>query len=133
MNSSLKNLSRHYAAALRCYLADQQESVLHMAYQFGRSAIARGFGVLDIARMHQQTLDKLLAGSDSHATDGESLKAAETFLLESLSPFEVTHRGFQETNPKLQQLIKTLEKRNAELAEINGNLAVEVEERKRTE
>jgi signal transduction histidine kinase len=133
MNSSLKNLSRHYAAALRCYLADQQESVLHMAYQFGRNAIAGGFGVLDIARMHQQTLAKLVAGTASRAGDREVLKAAETFLLESLSPFEVTHRGFQETNPKLQQLIKTLEKRNAELAEINGNLAVEVEERKRTE
>jgi signal transduction histidine kinase len=61
------------------------------------------------------------------------LRAAGTFLLEALSPFEVTHRGFRTANQKLQQLIATLEKRNLDLAEINRKLAVENRQRKRTE
>jgi signal transduction histidine kinase len=61
------------------------------------------------------------------------LKASHTFFLDSLSPFEVTHRGFRETNLKLQQLIAVLEKRNLQLAESNRELEVEISERKRTE
>src|SRR6266446_223235 len=51
----------------------------------------------------------------------------------SLSPFEVTHRGFRETNLKLHELIQTLEQRHAELADANRELQSEIVERKRTE
>src|SRR6185503_3379233 len=64
---------------------------------------------------------------------GKALKAAETFLMETLSPFEATHRGFQETNLKLSELNATLARRNQELAQINRHLQNEIAERKRTE
>lgn len=133
MNRHLRRLTRHYAAALRKYLADEQEAVLAEAYDLGRLAIARGLGVLDMARAHQQASEVSTWPAETGTGGNSALKAADTFFLESLSPFEVTHRGFRETNLRLQQLIATLEKRNLDLAEINRELQVEISERKRTE
>jgi signal transduction histidine kinase len=132
MNKSVIRLTRPYTIALKKYLADEQEAVLAQAYELGRLAIARGLGVLDMARMHQEALEN----SDAPTTDPGrncALKAAGIFFLESLSPFEVTHRGFRETNSRLEQLIAILEKRNLQLAETNRELEVEIKERKRTE
>jgi signal transduction histidine kinase len=112
-------MARSYAATLRKYLANEQEAVLAQAYELGRMAIAERLGVLDMARTHQEALGKLLQ-SPAGARSGEQvLKAAETFLLESLSPFEATHRGFSEMNVKLQ--------------ERNRELEAEIGERKRAE
>ena len=133
MNKHVRRLTRHYSVTLRKYLADEQEAVLAEAYELGRLAIARGLGVLDMARVHQQALEVCTCPRLMDAGRNSGLKAVHTFFLESLSPFEVTHRGFRETNFRLQQLIATLEKRNLELAEINRELQLEISGRKRTE
>jgi signal transduction histidine kinase len=133
MNNPLRKLSRRYVLTLRQYLAHRHEAVLEQAYELGRLAIAGGLGVLDMARIHQQALGAALRNALDRKTQERALSAAETFFLESLSPFEVTHRGFGETNLRLQQLIATLEKRNLDLARINRELAIEIHERKRTE
>ncbi|MGC3958093.1 MAG: histidine kinase [Verrucomicrobiota bacterium] len=132
MNNHLRRLARQYAAALKRYLADPQEAILARAYELGRASNARELGILDMARTHEQSLREWLQGT-SAGKEAAIRKTAEPFLLESLSPFEVTHRGFRETNAHLQQLIATLEKRNTELAKINRTLQSEIRERKRTE
>jgi signal transduction histidine kinase len=119
MSNSTHKLARCYAATLRKYLANQQEAVLAEAYELGRMAVAQGSGVLDVARTHQEALGKLLQSPGGARGDGQVLRAAETFLLESLSPFEATHRGFCEMNVKLQ--------------ERNRELEAEISERKRAE
>ncbi len=133
MNKHERRLARRYAATLRRYLADEQEAVLEQAYELGRLAIARGLGVLDMARIHQEALTEWLRPTSAAESRQARLNAAETFFLETLSPFEMTHRGFRETNRKLQQTIATLEKRNLDLAEMNRELQGEIGERKRTE
>jgi len=87
--------------------------------------------VLEMARIHHQSLAPGLSP--------RALNSAQTFLVEALSPFEVTHRGFLETNQRLQQLNEVLQRRNAELAALNRDLRdlsdhalhVQEEERKR--
>lgn len=133
MNRHLQRLTRHYAVALKKYLANEQEVILAEAYDLGRLAIACELGVLDMVRAHQQAIEAS-AWPGTPSNDRNSvLRAAHVFFLESLSPFEVTHRGFRETNARLQQLIATQEKQNFELAEINRELQLEISERKRTE
>src|SRR5262245_28602793 len=132
MSIELRTLARRYTHTLRKYLARKHEAVLEQAYELGRRAIARGLGVLDMARLHHQALRTALL-STAGANPKRALKAAETFFLDALSPFEATHRGCRETNIRLQQLIATLEKRNLELARINRELEIEIRERKRTE
>ena len=119
MNDQLHKLSRLYAVTLRKYLTDEQEAVLEQALELGRKAIAQGLGVLDMARVHQEALEKMFRSPAGTKSEEHILQAAEAFLLESLSPFEATHRGFREMNLKLQ--------------ERNQELETEINERKRAE
>jgi signal transduction histidine kinase len=109
-----------------------QEADLEQAYALGRTAMARGYGVLDMARIHQQALGELLPPL-APARQKKVLRTAEVFFLEALSPFEATHRGFRETNRRLHELITAQEKRNEELAEINLKLTREIRGRRQTE
>jgi signal transduction histidine kinase len=133
MSDSLRRLEKRYAAVLRKFLAREHEALLEQAYELGRMAIARGLGVLEMVRVHQQSLQALPPAPDGKRQESRTSKAAVAFFLEALSPFEATHRGFRETNVKLQQLIAALEKRNFDLAVINRQLAGEIRERRRTE
>lgn len=102
-------LEDQYAAALRDSIAGMGESSLQQAYELGRRALADGLGVLDMAAMYHKAL---AAGLSRHSTPEETaliLQAGASFFAESLSPFEMTHRGFRETNIALRHLNQTLE------------------------
>src|SRR5690349_11539898 len=93
-NKSVRILSRQYAATLHGYLVLQQETRLQDAYELGREAIACGLGVLNMARIHQHGLAACLSHPLSREAITRTLKAAETFFMEALSPFEAARRGF---------------------------------------
>lgn len=133
MTSQQTKLARIYLKTLGRYLTDDREVVLQQAYELGRAAVSSGAGVLDMAKAHQAALESVLKPAPLSKDHGLILKAAEIFFLETLSPFEVTHRGFRETNARLQQLNATLARRNIELAETNRELGREIGGRKRTE
>jgi signal transduction histidine kinase len=133
MNKDLGNLNRRYASTMRAYLGGGKEALLHDAYELGREALARGLGVLDMARIHQQSLGCMILSTLSDCTRNMKLQACETFFLEALSPFEITYRGVRAANAKLEQVIGTLAQRNAELAQTNRALHREISQRKRTE
>jgi len=116
MNDQVRRLSRPYTARLRAYLMREQEQILEQAYKLGRKVMARGMGVLEMARIHHGALAACLLAWGSGKEKQRWLKAAETFFMEALSPFEATHRGFRDANLRLHQLNRELEHRNAELA-----------------
>jgi len=129
MSDSMSSLARQYSTHLRNFAAHGREDILAQAYSLGRAALAIGLGVLDMARVHQGALNELL-GKGKHP---DALIAAETFYLESLAPFEATHRGFRETNLNLQHAIAALKRRNLELAAANEKLLGEIRERRQTQ
>jgi PAS domain S-box-containing protein len=133
MNSRARKLARQYAATLGRYLDRQQESLLQQAYELGRTAIAGGMGLLDVARIHQRALASCGLPAPGPEIESSSLRAAEVFFREALSPFEATHRGFREANLELRQLNAELERRNAELGAMNRELTREIAERRRVE
>ena len=119
MNKQIPKLTRRYVATFQKYLTNGREAVLEEAYELGRVAIASGLGVLDMARIHEEAIKILLRPLLVLQGHEQVLKAKEIFFLETLSPFEATHRGFREINVKLQE-------RNLELER-------EIGEHKRTE
>lgn len=131
-NKLRRRLLRQFAAALRSCLAREQERALEQAYELGRDAIARGLGVLDVAKLHQEALVSTLR-SPLQSGAVPCVKAAGALVLEALTPFEATHRGFHEAYLKLRELNRTLEQRNLEQAAINRRLRLEIKERARTE
>ena len=86
--------SRRYRAALLDYLLGNGETGLSNAYSLGRSAIEEGFGLLQILRAHQRALNGVLESAQNVSEGLKLLRAAEEFLMETLSPFEMTYRGY---------------------------------------
>jgi light-regulated signal transduction histidine kinase (bacteriophytochrome) len=107
MNARARDLPARYSEALVRYLAGADEVALNQAYELGRKALGDGLGVLDIAMLHHGALDAVLAGEPAAARSSEIARAAE-FLSETLSPFEMTLRGYRETNARLTAMNETL-------------------------
>lgn len=91
-------LAGDYRAALRRHVdAASEESGLQQAYELGRRACSVGLGVLELVRLHQEASAGVTIGAAS------DVRACDAFLLEALSPFEATHRGFRRAHGELQQ------------------------------
>src|SRR5437016_1005029 len=96
MNGTVQQLAEQYQSALQDYLAGAGEAALQRGYELGRQAIADRLGVLEVAAIHKEALEKTLSvGLTSEKSQQVVSKAAE-FFTESLSPFEISHRAFQE-------------------------------------
>ena len=89
------DLARDYRAAFLRYLPRQAESAAHSGYQLGRSAVADGVSILELARVHHEVFLEVLRD-----TRGEDLTrvatAASEFFLEVLATFDMAQRGFHE-------------------------------------
>lgn len=86
--------SRRYRAALLDYLLGSGETGLAAAYELGRCAIDEDLGLLQIVRVHQRAVNGVIANTRDASDSLKRLKAAEEFLIETLSPFEMTYRGY---------------------------------------
>jgi Phosphoserine phosphatase RsbU, N-terminal domain len=86
--------SRRYRAALLDYLLGNGETGLANAYELGRSAVDQEFGLLQILRAHQRAINGVLESTRNVSESLERLRAAEEFLMETLSPFEMAYRGY---------------------------------------
>ena len=111
-------------------MAREDEEDLQRAYELGRKALNQGFGVVDVVRMHQEALIKLVSARPSTVATPRWAKSIETFLMDTLSAFEVAHRGFRDACDRLQRLNDTLKERHQELAISIKKLAEEVARRK---
>jgi Phosphoserine phosphatase RsbU, N-terminal domain len=85
-----------YDAAFSRYVSRPGEGGLAVAYEIGRSAVARGLSLLDLSAMHHAALLRELR----HATGPDDVeartRAAAAFFGEVLATFEMTRRGFVE-------------------------------------
>lgn len=90
--------------------------MLHRGYELGRKALESGLGVLDIAALYQKTLAKALSGAQAPEESRRMVKAAASFFIESLAPFEMTHRAAKEANTALRHLNEKLEEEAKRIA-----------------
>jgi signal transduction histidine kinase len=111
-------LTEEYSVALGGYLAGAGETALRRAYEFGRTALVNGTGLLDMAIVHHDALEKTLPGVSSHREKPEALREAGQFLAESLSPFEMAYRGFKDANSALQHFNEVLEQEAKRIAHL---------------
>ncbi|HXA14882.1 MAG TPA: sensor histidine kinase [Opitutaceae bacterium] len=120
INRTRAKLVSHYRRALRDYLRCKDNARLQAAYELGCIALRSGMGVFDMARLHEETLPKAMTCDGSRAEVAQQARAAETFLLDALSPFEAARRGLPEAYVRLGQLNEMLEQRNKALVEITA-------------
>jgi len=97
-----------YRAALGEYLSDGSEVTRGQAYDLGRTFLKDGVSLVELATIHHSALSKILRSDSSRTTNDDLFRAAE-FLAESLSSYEMAHRGFQEAVSALRRMNEVLE------------------------
>ena len=103
------DLEPAYAGALEDYLSSGGEDALQRAYEIGRTALTDGLGVLEMATMHHAALAQVLESKCHAEPVMQELERAQEFFGESLSPYEMAHRGFRDAISTLHRLNETLE------------------------
>jgi signal transduction histidine kinase len=86
------------------------EDALQRAYEIGRQGIARGIGLLELATIHHEVLARTLKRISKSTRVEEEVRRAARFFIESLSPYEMAHRGFTEAVCALRSLNETMER-----------------------
>jgi signal transduction histidine kinase len=109
MTDRLRTLADEYSVALEQYVSQPDETALARAYELGRRALTDGLGVLDVATVHSRALPALLVRPTSEHEPAKLLEALEMFLVEALSPFEMTFLSFRESNAVLHRVNDVLE------------------------
>jgi PAS domain S-box-containing protein len=115
-----ERLAEEYASALRQYVSGAGEAALTRAYELGRSAAGSGVGLLELAVLHHEALAHLPHESLRDGRPAPVAMAAQ-FLAESLSPFEMTLRSYQD-NARLLGLGGDLAQENAEIVRAREQL-----------
>jgi signal transduction histidine kinase len=99
----------HYRAALVDYVENPGESALGRAYELGRSALAEGKSLHEMAALHHQALEGMVSQGKEARFCKQLLKTGAAFLAESMSPYEMAHRGFQDAVKALRHMNEALE------------------------
>jgi hypothetical protein len=89
--STLADVRRNYRAAFLQYLPRREEAALAKAYEIGRSAVADGVSLLELAQIHHDVLLEVLRSSRPEQLPGIA-DAASELLLEVLAPYHMTQR-----------------------------------------
>jgi signal transduction histidine kinase len=97
------------AAAMRQYRSGAEEPALLRAYELAREAMGRGVGLLELAADFQWALTSMLSGADADGDPAGWASAAGELLKETLGPFEMAYRGFQEANEALRASLRDRE------------------------
>src|SRR2546421_3932862 len=105
-----RGLASLYADALRANLAETTEGTLRRAYEIGRQGFSQGLGILELVAMHHEALAMLSTGDSQSAALPQQIVRAGEFFAESLSPYEMAHRGFREATSALRKLNETMER-----------------------
>src|SRR5579864_5984670 len=111
-----EDIRKDYAGTLSGYLVEADEAARMHAHELGRKALTGGIGVLDIIALHHEALASL-GNAGSLPLD----RAAE-FLAESLSPFEMSLRGYREANARLSTANESLQQAKAATEAANREL-----------
>jgi Phosphoserine phosphatase RsbU, N-terminal domain len=85
------DLTRDYRVAFLAYLPRREEAALHRGYELGRSAVAEGLSILELALIHHQVFLEILRESPSEELP-EVAHAASEFFLDVLATFDMAQR-----------------------------------------
>jgi Phosphoserine phosphatase RsbU, N-terminal domain len=92
----VRRLHQDYAAAFLGFLTGRDENGLRAAYELGRRAVADPVGLLNLVHVHHQVLMRVLHTARTPEERSDIGHAAAAFLVEALTSFQMTQRGFLE-------------------------------------
>jgi light-regulated signal transduction histidine kinase (bacteriophytochrome) len=113
-------ISEEYQTTLNSFLLEAGEAVLQRGYELGREALEAKLGLLDVTESYVIALTEILTPISKESA--RAVSATREFLFTSLAPFEMTHRGYQDSISKLLKMNMALEQQAAKLSAVNREL-----------
>lgn len=92
-----QKLARDYRAAFLRYLPRREEAALHTGYTLGRSAVADGLSILELAHVHHDIFLEVLRNTRPEDLTAVATAASE-FFLEVIATYDMTQRRILERN-----------------------------------
>jgi signal transduction histidine kinase len=108
-DADVVSFERDYHEALSAHVAEATEASLMRGYELGRDALARGRSIPAIISIHRGAQQALISGTDARRGVVRILESAAAFLAETLSPYEMTHRGYRDSLIAWRHINETLE------------------------
>lgn len=129
MENKMPQLLQDYQNELHRYLMDAPESHLEEAQELGKRALNLGLDMLDLTRLHQESLIVFICKFSSVGIQNKVIRLAGIFLAEAITPIEENFKAVKKFNSELltqslhlQEELRTLSR---------GLLVVQEEERRR--
>ncbi len=116
MKATTKDIASQYRRALQEHLGSAGEESLERAYELGRQALDRGVGVVEMTALQHAVLAQALAERLADGAGAGIVNKAQALFTESMAPYEMTHRGFRESNATLRRLNDRLNEKIEEVA-----------------
>src|SRR5690606_4374868 len=106
-----------YQDTLRNYLLDEGEAPLHLAYEIGRNNLVNGMGLLEQTGVHQAAFAEVLKDKPENQLLLRRFNAANRFLNEVLSAFEVSRLNASESDNSRRELYDLVEAESNRIAQ----------------
>lgn len=97
MVDPVARLRLDYAPTILRYLSENDEAGLRSAYELGRTAMRESVSLLEVVRVHNEVFLEVHASTRDIGEAHSVARAAAALLLELIASFEMTQRGYMET------------------------------------
>lgn len=111
-------LDGEYTTALRAFLAGGGQAALGRARDVGRKALGGGLGVLDMAALHQRTIETVVSTAPPSQRP-QFARAAGDVLRELLSAFDTMFRGERAVRDELSGLHGSVARQRETMERVN--------------
>ncbi len=115
MNRLANGVAHEYGLAFKKFLDSPKEAALKEAYDCGRKALEQKVSLLELIASYNEVLQEALLGAKTFRDHAELSRRANSFLMESLSAFEIAHQGYVDAIAALRAHAEDLKRSNAEL------------------
>jgi signal transduction histidine kinase len=110
------DMQRRYSDSLQDYLVRPNEQSLRLAYETGRWMLTNGAGLVAMAALHHQALKEAMPVVLPKLEEALLIERAEGVFIESLMPFEMSHRAFSEAIVVLRRMNERIEEEGKRIA-----------------
>lgn len=118
----IQELTENYKSVLENYLSEQNETSLYQAYTVAHDAIASNINLLELLNSYQIAIVEILSKNPEKPEIQSFLSDCLKFLSETLAPFEMNIRGYQDAIKELKSKTFYLEKEQAKINYIVNRL-----------
>ena len=121
-SSKIQELTENYKIVLENYFSEQNETNLYKAYSIAHKAISSNINLLELLNSYQKAIADILSKNPEKNEIQSFLSECLKFLSETLAPFEMKIRGYQDAISQLKSKTSFLEQERAKINYIVNRL-----------